>query len=210
MSVNELPVAELRNLADELDQRYRTVRSRDGELVIHPAVKQRMELEHTVAERKGGDQAVVGRLNKRSDEIRRLKLLIQDQKCLNRILQTKVAEERRLERPNVPVMSKNLEGLTRKERAGEESARVLALCDHCLRTLMGFRKDLFAPHLTANWEFALEVLRTQVLHLKRTAIDEWTTEVNLTRQLAGLAQLKASELAGLSCDLLQRSRKRSN
>jgi hypothetical protein len=198
LATTETKAAEARTIADELDERYRIVRPRDGEIVYHPAVKRRMNLEQAVVERKEENLAIQGRTKQQTDEVRRLKCQLEDQKCVRDMLQKRIAEERRMERPNVPLMCKNLEAMKKKEKTGEEIIRALSAHESGIRQLITQRKNGFAPEKIEKWQSEVVELRSQIAELKNTAKGRWSGSNQLTQRMGALAKEKVTEFEGLA------------
>jgi predicted RNase H-like nuclease (RuvC/YqgF family) len=157
--------------------------------------------EQAVIVRKEENSAIQTRTRQRSAEIRRLKGQIEDEKCLRDMLQRKIAEERRIERPNVPALCKNLESLKKEEKTPEESVRVLTAQDSCLKQVIAHKTCLSCHPELEKLQSEIDVHRSQITELKKAAKQRWTAEQILPGKLGAVAKSKIAELEALDREL---------
>jgi hypothetical protein len=157
-----------------------------------------MDLEQAVVAQKEETAAVQTRMKERNSEIRRLKCQIEDQKCVRDMLQKTIAEERRMERPNVPLMCKNLEGLRKKQKAAEDSARALTEQDSHLKHLLARRKSAEDPAQIERMKGEIAAIRAEIAQLKGAAFTRWNATGCLQQKRGALAAMKMTELEALN------------
>jgi chromosome segregation ATPase len=104
-----------------------------------------------------------------SDEIRRLKCKIEDQKCLHDMLRKKISEARRVERPNIPSLCKQLESLKKKERAAKDKLKSVTFEEGYIPQFIAERQDAMN---SAPSEAELAALRQDLAAVKAKAIAE--------------------------------------
>jgi hypothetical protein len=192
-------VSGLRDVGDRLEERYRIVRPRNGELGVHPSTRRRIMLERSIAEKNQEITDMERQMHADSDEIRRIKCKIEDQKCLHDMLRKKISEARRVERPNIPSLCKTLDLLKKKERAAKDKLKSVTFEESALPQFILDRKDVLNA---APSELELENLRKEVASLKSRAISEHRLNRAKTKLVATdeIIQLKTRERELIDCE----------
>jgi hypothetical protein len=199
LEVNEETIDQITDVGDQLERRYRLVRPLEGQILLHPSVQRRLDLEQNVVQEKNDIVAIHQRTHKRGGDVRRLKCKIEDQKCVNDMLHKRIAEARRVKRPNVPLMWKSLEGMKKQVRLGAESVRVLLMEDACVKAVLMDRKSALTTQVLQDFAAELEELKEKVKKVMEVATKRWqaASEGN-TRKLAIFARFQIEALEGLN------------
>jgi hypothetical protein len=202
IEANVTVIDQLTEIGDQLDRRFRLVRPHEGEVVLHPSVQRRLQMEQAFVDEKNEIVTIQTQTKECSNEIRKLKCRIEDLKCLHDMLHKKIAEARRVTRPNVPLMCKNLDGLKKQARVGAETVRMLTIEDSCLKELLAHRRGACGEDELLKLSAAIETLRERVKVLKQNAQRRWTlTEDGQPKRLALLTRGQIEGLERLSSQL---------
>jgi hypothetical protein len=165
----------LRSVGEQLDERLRIARPTEGLYALHPLTKKRIDFEQVLIEGREQNTAVQSHTQEKNEEIRKLKCKIEDQKCLGDMMQKKIANERRAERPNVLILVKQLDALRKKGKTAADAIRAMTIEDGHLKQLLERQRELIDTAVLGDLQTEVHALTEDVLHRKQGAKVNWQT-----------------------------------
>jgi hypothetical protein len=162
LEMTEQTIDEMTEIGDQLERRYRLVRPLDGQIIFHPSVQRRIDLQQNVVQQKNEIMTIQHRTQRKSGDLRKLKCRIDDQKCVLDMLHRKIAEARGTRRPNVPLMWKSLEGMKKQAKLEGESVRVLGIEERCVTEVLAERRNTLTREVLQKRMAVIEPLKEKV------------------------------------------------
>jgi hypothetical protein len=175
LASNASQIRNLRSVGEQLDERLRIVRPTEALYALHSLTKKRVDFEQVLIEGREQNTAIQSHTQEKNEEIQKLKCKIEDQKCLGDMMQKKIANEQRAERPKVLILVKQLNALRKKGKTAAEVIRAMTVEDGHLKQLLERRRELIDAAVLADLQTEVQALTEDVLHRKQRAEVNWRT-----------------------------------
>jgi hypothetical protein len=192
LETNKKTMDEMINIGEQLEKRYRLVRPLAGVTPVHPSSQRRIDLEQALAEAKDQVSEIASRTQERSDQAKRLKSKIEDQKCANATLYQKTSEGKTAQPQNVRTMARDLEELRKKACKSADSVRLAGIEDACVQRVIAHAETVCADKRIQILAAAIEELREKIAVLQENARKTW--DVSDAKKLEEFAKLQISAM----------------